>query len=139
MADIKHYLVIDTPASKVYEAITSQKGLAGWWTLETTAHLVVRGFKEFKFGDRFYNKMKNIELTPNKKVEWECVQAEPDWIGTHIVFDLEEKDDKTTLRFAHQGWREANDFYASCNYNWGQYMKSIKLLCETGKGKPFGA
>jgi len=109
MADIKHYLVIDTPASKVYEAITSQKGLAGWWTLETTAHLVVRGFKEFKFGDRFYNKMKNIELTPNKKVEWECVQAEPDCIGAHIVFNLEEKDDKTTLRFAHQGWREAND------------------------------
>jgi hypothetical protein len=58
-------------------------------------------------------------------------------VGTKIAFDLEKQSDQTLLRFFHTGWRQQTDFYASCNYNWGFYMRSLKLYSETGRGEPF--
>jgi hypothetical protein len=36
-----------------------------------------------------------------------------------------------------KNWREPTDFFASCNYHWGYYLRSLKLLLETGEGTPF--
>ena len=59
-------------------------------------------------------------------------------IGTTFSFDLEEKDGNTILRFTHGDWKEETDFFASCNYHWGYYMRSLAYYCEKGKGTPFG-
>jgi uncharacterized protein YndB with AHSA1/START domain len=32
MPAIKHYLLIKTPAEKVYTALSKTEGLCGWWT-----------------------------------------------------------------------------------------------------------
>jgi uncharacterized protein YndB with AHSA1/START domain len=37
MADIKHYITINKPASFVYKAVKEQQGLASWWTTDTIA------------------------------------------------------------------------------------------------------
>ena len=37
MADIIHRIGIRAPAAKVYEAVATADGIAGWWTRETTA------------------------------------------------------------------------------------------------------
>ncbi len=137
MPDIKHYLVIDAPAETVYKAVTNQAGLAGWWTEETIAEPTVGSIAEFKFGDRYHNKMNVTTLVPNERVEWECLQGDKEWVGTTFVFELSEADGKTILKFSQNGWREATDFYAGCNYNWGCYMTSLKKYCETGFGEPF--
>jgi len=81
--------------------------------------------------------MKITNLEDKQKVEWECLQGDKEWMGTNFVFELEEKNNKTTLRFTHSNWKEVTDFYASCNYHWGWYMTSLKNYCETGKGQPF--
>jgi hypothetical protein len=39
--------------------------------------------------------------------------------------------------FTHADWAAQTLFYASCNFNWGLYMKSLKDYCESGKGKPW--
>ena len=67
---------------------------------------------------------------------WHCLEGDPEWIGTDISFDLEEKDEETILRFTHT-WREITEFYAHCNFQWGKYLVSLKEYCETGKGFPF--
>ena len=36
MADIMHRIGIKAPAARVYEAISSAQGVAGWWTRDTT-------------------------------------------------------------------------------------------------------
>ncbi len=41
-------------------------------------------------------------LESNKKVDWECVQGDKEWVGTQFSFDLEQKEDHTILRFAHK-------------------------------------
>lgn len=137
MAHLKHYLLIKSSPEKVYKALTSTEGLGGWWTLEAKTDEQVDGIAEFKFGDRYHNKMKMLKLVPNKTVEWECIKGDKEWIGTTFLFDLEEKEGDTILKFTHGNWKEETKFFASCNYNWGYYLRSLKLYCETGSGTPF--
>jgi hypothetical protein len=86
-----------------------------------------------------FNKMKVTETEKNKLVTWKCIEGPEDWVGTTISFTLsEDKDKNTIVKFEHNNWKEANDFYGSCNYHWGLFMKSLKTLCETGKGSPHG-
>lgn len=137
MAAIKHFLEIECDAGVVFNAVTRQEGIAGWWTPETVTEPVEGSISEFKFGDRYHNKMRIARLEPNRSVEWECLEGDDEWIGTRIVFDLEKRRGKTVLRFRHGDWRAETDFFASCNYNWGYYMHSLKQYCETGEGTPF--
>lgn len=135
MADIKHYVIIKVGPEKIYEAVTTQDGLANWWAKQTTAKPEPGFVNVFTFG-KIRNEMKVTKLVPNTKVEWECIQSIDEWVGTTISFDLEEKDGRTILRFAHSGWKAVTDTFAECNYNWALFMKSLKSLCETGTGTP---
>ena len=137
MNTIKHYLIIKTQPEKVYKAVTTTNELKGWWTVGAKSDKKVGGTAEFIFGDQYHIKMQITHLKKNKKVEWVCIQGDKEWIGTTFTFNLESKDDDTILRFTHDKWKEETDFFASCNYHWGYYLRSLKLLCETGKGTPF--
>jgi uncharacterized protein YndB with AHSA1/START domain len=135
MADIRHNVAIKATPEKIYEAITTQEGLANWWAKQTTAKPEVGFVNVFTFG-KFRNEMKVTELVPSQKAAWECISSIDEWVGTKIVFDLEEKDGKTVLRFAQEGWRAVTDTFAGCNYDWALFMKSLKSYCETGTGDP---
>jgi uncharacterized protein YndB with AHSA1/START domain len=137
MADIRHYLVINAPAEKVYKAVTEQEGLRGWWTQETEAAPEENSVAEFRFGERYHNRMRVTRLEANRRVEWKCEQGDEEWIDTRFTFDIEARGDQSVLRFTHGDWREATDFFASCNYHWGYYMRSLKQFCESGQGTPF--
>lgn len=137
MKSLKHFLLIKTPPENVYKSLTTTKGVRGWWTLESKTEGEIGGFADFKFGDKYFVKMKIVDLKPNRKVEWECLEGDKEWIGTTFSFELERKDGGTILRFVHDKWKEETDFFASCNYHWGYYLRSIKLYCETGNGTPF--
>jgi len=135
MADIKHRLTIKVAPEKVYQAVTTQEGIESWWCKNTTAQPETGFLNIFIFG-KFRNEMKVTELVPHKKVAWECINSIEEWIGTTISFDLEEKDGHTVLRFVHGGWRAVTDMFASCNYDWALFLKSLKSFCETGIGTP---
>lgn len=135
MAEIRINLSIKASPEKIYEAITTEKGLASWWAKQTIAKPELGFVNIFTFGE-FRNKMKVTKLVPNNKVEWECIDSIEEWIGTYISFELKEKDEKTLLRFIHGGWKGATDTFAGCTYDWARFMTSLKSLCETGTGKP---
>lgn len=81
--------------------------------------------------------MRVSELIPNRRVEWECIEGDNEWVGTTFTFDLEEEGGKTLLRFGQDGWSEAADFYALCNTTRAFYMQSLKSYCKTRKGAPY--
>jgi len=137
MAAIKHLLIVNSSPEKIYSAITTKEGAANWWTEQTEIGNKVGDINIFDFGDRYHNEMKISKLIPNKQVEWECLEGDKEWIGTKLIFEIEEKDEGSVLKFTHGNWREETDFFASCNYHWGYYMRSLKIYCETGKGTPF--
>ena len=43
----------------------------------------------------------------------------------------------TFLSFHHNDWKDYTPMFAECSYTWGQFLKSLKLFCETGKGRPW--
>jgi hypothetical protein len=58
------------------------------------------------------------------------------WDGKEVEFALRPNGDDTVLAFAHRGFKQANDKYASANTRWGFYLLSLKRYMETGKGTP---
>ena len=134
MAGIYHMLSINADGTTVYEAITTQRGLSQWWLPDTVAKAEVGFVNQLGIKDLFTNKMKVIDLQPDRRVEWENINdTEGDeWTGTHVVFDLVEKNGTTNLHFRQTGWKEQSEFYANCNFHWARHLMMLKHLCETG-------
>ncbi len=139
MTSIKNLFHINSPKEKVYKAISTIDGLSNWWTTQTTGEDKVDGIIQFRFGDFGGADMKVTDMKPNESISWECVGGPDDWIGTTFTFKLDENDGKTRVRFEQAGWKEANDYYASCAFSWGRYMESLRQYCQTGNGEAFGS
>jgi len=129
MPNILHRVGIETPAAKVYESLTLQKGLAGWWSTNTEASPEVGAIDKFRFGDRGLNDMKVMELVPSKRVKWLCLHGANEWVGTELTFDLQEKDGVTVVLFAQRGWREEVEFMHYCSTKWAVYL--LRSCCIT--------
>ncbi len=137
MANIEHLQTVHAQASKVYEILTTAEGLSEIWTNELTINNQIGFINEFRFGSDDVTKMRIEELIPNKKVVWQCIDSDAEWIGTMIYFDIEEKNGKSFITLRHMNWKEVTPFYRSCNYNWAFFLYSLKSYCEDGEGTPY--
>ena len=141
MVDIVHRVGIKAPASKVYAALATIDGLAGWWTRDTSGTSKVGGHVAFRFhsadgGEIGGFGMDVLELTPERTVRWRVKDGPSEWIGTHIEFTLSREDEHTIVRFGHRQWREEGEFMAHCSTKWATFLLSLRELVETGKGRP---
>lgn len=137
LKSICHRLLIEAPAETIYTALTTQEGLAGWWTPETVAKPEVGSILRFSFGPDYFKEMQVVALKPYSKVAWRCLKAFDEWIGTTLTFELEPHAKGTVLFFRHDGWAAYTKEFASCTYDWALFFRSLKFLCETGKGFPY--
>ncbi len=137
MAVIKHLFHIDAPRQKVYEALATRDGLTSWWTTNITGSSDIGNTLAFRFGNVGPD-FKVTGLNPATEVSWECTAGFDDWVGTTISFLLDENENKTRIRFSHDGWRETGDGYAACTFSWSRYLESLRQYCQTGKGASFG-
>jgi uncharacterized protein YndB with AHSA1/START domain len=141
MVDIIHRIGINAPVSKVYEAVSTPAGVAGWWTKETTGKPGVGGamtsvFHNPKGEEIGRMKFDLVKLEPGKKVQWRFTAGPEEWVGTDLTFDLSRDGDQTLIVFGHRNWREAVEFTAHCSMKWATFLLSLRELLETGKGKP---
>jgi uncharacterized protein YndB with AHSA1/START domain len=136
MVDILHRVGVNTPSpDKVYEALTTIEGLAGWWTDDTTGTAEVGGVVQFRFPPGGFD-MEVVEQRPNESVEWKVVDGPEEWIGTTVNWQLRQDGDYTIVMFKHQDWKEPVEFMHHCSTKWATYLMSLKSLVETGKGAP---
>jgi len=136
MADILHRVgVKGSSADDVYAALTTIDGLSRWWTRDTTGETGVGDVIAFRFIPGGFD-MKVAELVPGKRVLWEVVDGPPEWVGTHVSFDLSQAGEFTIVLFEHRGWAEPVEFMHHCSTKWGSYLLSLKQLLETGQGAP---
>jgi uncharacterized protein YndB with AHSA1/START domain len=136
MADILHRVGVQTPTpEKVYDALTTTEGLAGWWTEDTTGTSEVGDVLAFRFPVGGFD-MKVLERRPSERVTWEVVGGPEEWIGTTIDWSLRQDGDYTIVLFKHEGWREPVEFMHHCSTKWGSFLMSLKSLVETGAGAP---
>ncbi len=136
MADILHGIGIKSSSlEKVYEALTTCKGLAAWWTEDTQGENIVGGTLKFRFDAGGFD-MKVLALNPATHVLWEVVDGPEEWVGTKISWDLKQQGDYISILFKHQGWREPDEFMHHCSTKWAVFLLSLKSLLETGEGAP---
>lgn len=140
--DIVHEFEIKTGIDQVYNALSTAKGINGWWSKDCVypsqlgENLVVR-FNEHSVEMQF----RIDALNENKNVKWECVACpNPSFPGTKVEFDVEEVANGTMLKFNHHGWDEK--WRGQLNYEqsvqtWGHFMNSLKSYLETGTGMPW--
>ena len=142
--DFTTTILVDQSPKEVFNAISNVRG---WWSEE------IEGGTE-KLNDEFnYHyedihscKMKLTEVVPGKKVVWlvldnyfKFTKDKSEWIGTKIIFDISEKDNKTQLIFTHQGLVPEYECFDICKNAWTTYIQnSLRSLITTGKGMPNG-
>jgi hypothetical protein len=140
--DFTTSLVVDQSPAAVFNAINNVRG---WWS-ENIEGSTDKPGEEFKYHykDVHLCKMKITEFVPGKKVTWDVLdnhfnftKDKNEWIGTKIIFEISEKDNKTQLRFTHQGLVPAYECFSICKDSWENYIKiSLRNLIVTGTGKP---
>jgi uncharacterized protein YndB with AHSA1/START domain len=137
--DIIIGIEIATTAHKLFDALTTDQGVAGWWTKAKT-QAAVGGINEFVFGQGTVT-FQVEKLERGRAVGWSAQNVPPDWKGTRVLFELSDgaKAGFVTLRFSHTGFKAATPVVAFTNYAWAQFLRSLKLFLETGKGEPFGS
>src|SRR5687768_12633249 len=101
MVNIIHRTAIKAPISRVYGALSTIQGLAGWWTEETAGTSKTGGTIEFTFRSNgevlAVVGMEVAALDENKHVRWRCKSGIEEWVGTDITFDLAQDGDYTVV------------------------------------------
>jgi uncharacterized protein YndB with AHSA1/START domain len=140
MKTIHHVVDVAAQASTVWAALTQEKGLASWWSTRVTApQPAVGAIVSFTFQGDFNPEMQITKLIPSVEIGWKCVGGHSNWADSTFAFKLEASGDHgTRLRFWQDYATELNDdYYGVYNFNWGYYMESLRVYCETGTGTPF--
>ena len=137
MPDILHRIGVEhTSPERVYDALTTLDGLAGWWTEDTTGQTNRGDVIKFRFGPPGGFDMSVSKLDPGRLVRWEVVDGPAEWIGTFVQFDLRQEGDFSIVLFRHEGWSEPVEFMYHCSTKWATFLMSLKQLVETGQGAP---
>jgi uncharacterized protein YndB with AHSA1/START domain len=141
MVHIHHRIGIKAPISKVYKAVATVEGIAGWWSdltsgVSETGKSIFVKFNSLEGKELGSMTMEVLALVPDKTVEWKFSQGPEEWIGTEASFSLQEQDGYTIVFFAHKNWKSEVEFKAHCSMKWAVFLLSLKQFVESGKGNP---
>lgn len=138
MKTIIHVSDWATPPDRVFEALTTLTGLAGWWTTKVAGDAGSAGVIDFTFDGDFNPQMQVTHYAAPSMLSWTCVAGVEQWRENIFRFWLEAHGAGTRLRFRQDYASElSDDDYGSYNYNWGYYLESLRLLLTTGTGQPY--
>ena len=139
--DFTTSILVDQTPMLAFDAINNVRA---WWPGEIEGNTT-------KLNDEFiyrykkihYSKQKLVEVIPGKKVVWlvtdsslNFVENKTEWTGTKIIFEISEKNNKTQIRFTHQGLIPQYECFDSCSNAWSDIIrKGLHGLITTGKGQ----
>ena len=135
-------ILIEQTPKEVFNAVNNPRG---WWSenIEGKTEKLNDVFT-YRYQDVHSCKMKLVEVIPNKKVVWHCMENnfsftkdKSEWINTKIIFEISKKENQTQLHFTHEGLVPGYECYGICEDAWTGFVKgSLKNLITNGKGKP---
>ncbi|PUB16726.1 SRPBCC domain-containing protein [Paenisporosarcina sp. OV554] len=125
---------LSAPIEEVYEAITTEKGIKSWWTVDCDVSTEVGGVHSFRFERLLFNSMKIVDLVPSEKVHWTCIEGWNEWKGTDVVFKLRSIDErKTSVEFQHIGLTPSLSCYKMCSKGWDDTLLHLQQYVENGE------
>jgi uncharacterized protein YndB with AHSA1/START domain len=146
LAPAAHYrkeLLINAPREKVYQALTTNHAIAGWWTGKVQGVHVEGGTVRLEFeGPGHIIDMRVEELRDPERVSWTCLTHNffPEWPSTKLNFALSsESEASCKLSFEHLGLKANCECYGDCSRGWDHFLPSLASFCETGVGSPWSS
>ncbi|WP_433959713.1 SRPBCC family protein [Cytobacillus horneckiae] len=120
IAEIRKTVILNAPIEKVWKAISTSEGIAGWWMPNTFEPIVGKEFilHAGQFGD---SPCKVIEIEPLKRVRFDWGK---DWQLTFELKQIEESKIEFTL--IHSGWDESK------KTEFGQPHSNIREIMDGG-------
>jgi hypothetical protein len=125
------------------EAVKKINNVPGWWGVTFTGSSEKQNdtFTVKMGGDSFFN-FTVAELIPDKRIVWlvtDCNMPwytdKKEWANTKLIFDLDEHNGITKLKFTHEGLTPDVECYKDCVPGWTHWIKtSLFSYFTTGKG-----
>jgi uncharacterized protein YndB with AHSA1/START domain len=140
-APLVHQVNIKATPETIYKAVSTQDGLAAFWTSDSKAEPKVGSIATFGFGGPS-QRMRVDELVPGKRVKWTALNDFPTWDGTTVTWDISPAEKgETSVVFRHGNWAASvtQDDLGSVNYTWGLVVERLKQYSESGKPVPYFA
>ena len=137
MATLSHEIRIDAPRDRVYEALSTREGLAGWYTATIDGDVVEGGEALFTFEEREPFRWRFVELSPTEGAWWECTAGPGDAKGSTVTFRLSDTSDgRTQVEVDHEGFDGLDGAVKTCNTLWGILRGHLKAYSETTVPSP---
>ncbi|MCW5911559.1 MAG: SRPBCC domain-containing protein [Cyclobacteriaceae bacterium] len=137
MADIFHYFPINVPIEKVFECVSTPKGLDIWWSKSSAGKPAIGETYGLFFGAEYNWEAVASKFVPAKEFELTMTKADSDWMNSKVGFTLTDKNNVTEVHFYHTGWKEDNEHYRISNYCWAMYLRILKRNLEFGEEVPY--
>jgi uncharacterized protein YndB with AHSA1/START domain len=138
MAEIRHRVGIEAAPERVYEALSTVGGVAGWWTRDVEGDASSGGTLRFFFGAPEPRVVMEVtDTAASEHVGWRCVSGPDDWLGTTVDFDLKSSGKETVLLFSHADWREPTEFMSHCSTKWAYFLLGLKASLEGGEATAY--
>lgn len=138
MPDIIHLFPVNASPAKVYDTVSSPEGLDQWWTLKSEGRPSRNADYHLYFSEAYSWRAIVAEAKAPNCFELKLTQAEDDWLGSRVRFDIEPKDNMSLVSFRHIGWREENEHFRTSCYCWAMYLRIMKRYIEFGEQVEYG-
>jgi uncharacterized protein YndB with AHSA1/START domain len=133
MPDILQDFPIKAEPSRVFDAVSTPAGLNQWWTRTCGGEPAAAARWHLGFGPRHQWRAVVTRYQPPAAFELTFEQADADWAGTRVGFDLSPTASGTQVRFYHLGWPAANEHYRVSCHCWALYLRILRRYLEHGE------
>ena len=135
MPDVLFRFDVDSSPKAVLEAIKTTEGIKGFWTSQAEAPGEVGETLKLEFAVAPSPFDLRLEQSDERTVVWRTETFPPHWVGTTVRWDVEPRDEGSTVSFRHAGFTDDEET-GSVSFTWGQIMVRLKEYAETGKANP---
>ncbi len=136
-ADIFHTLPVRARPDRVFDAMTSDAGLARWWARAASGSPVVGAEYRLDFGPGYQWTALVRSVEAGRSLEWEMTDATDDWRGSRVGFELRPDGNRTWVNFHHTGWPGVTEHYRVSNCCWAAYLRILRRWLEHGEEVPY--
>ncbi len=137
MASSTHRIRIHAKPESVFQAISTQEGMKGWYTTSAEGSFTEGGTSKFVFSNGESFEWKTTKLVSGKEIERECISGPGVAKGTKVIWTLENQGEtETIVHLDHTGWPEGHDSLSTCNTLWGILLGNLRKYTETGELVP---
>jgi hypothetical protein len=133
--DVLFRFDVDASPDTLLRAVKTAEGIRSFWTTraEVPADVGETLTLEFQQAPKPFDL--RLEQSDDRTVVWRAQTFPPHWVGTTIRWDVEARDDGSTVAFRHGGFSD-DDEAGRVAYTWGEIMARLKQYAETGQAKP---